>query len=75
MDLYQFGKSIPVRSYEHTPDASRNFPLAVAFLPDGSSVTSGAPRGEVKLWDLISQEHMQSLEHHGRFLIVSIIQS
>lgn len=65
MDLYPFGQSQPIRSFQQPADAAKNFPMTVAFLSDGETVMCGAPRGDVMLWDVRSGELKQSLPHNG----------
>jgi len=65
MDIYEFGNSVPWRSFKQTPDAHRNYPMMTSFLNGGKSVLCGSQGGDVRIWDTASGIHQQTLSHNG----------
>lgn len=66
MAMYTPSQPVPLQTFQHPMDATRNFPLAVAFLQSDQAVVSGAQQGDVIIWDRVTGKHMQTLVHDGK---------
>ncbi|KAG2144066.1 WD40-repeat-containing domain protein [Suillus cothurnatus] len=65
MNLYTLGKKEPLQSFLQPTNTGINFPLGVSFLHRGRAVVCGSQTGSVKIWETLSREHLQTLEHKG----------
>ncbi|KAG2740402.1 WD40 repeat-like protein [Suillus brevipes Sb2] len=65
MNLYALGEKEPLQSFLQPTNTGINFPLGVSFLHRGRAVICGSQTGSVKIWDTLSGEHLQTLEHKG----------
>ncbi|EGO30173.1 hypothetical protein SERLADRAFT_404466 [Serpula lacrymans var. lacrymans S7.9] len=63
IELYPLGQSKLKQSFKYVSDATRNVPLEVAFTHNGQVVLSGAPRGNVPLWETKTGDLIQTLTH------------
>ncbi|KAG1900873.1 WD40-repeat-containing domain protein, partial [Suillus fuscotomentosus] len=63
MNLYTLGKKEPLQSFLQPTNTGINFPLGVSFLHGGRAVVCGSQTGSVKIWETLSGEHLQTLEH------------
>ncbi|KAG2143253.1 hypothetical protein BD769DRAFT_1661689 [Suillus cothurnatus] len=62
MNLYALGEE-PLQSFLQPTNTGINFPLGVSFLHHGRAVICSSQTGSVKIWDTLSGEHLQTLEH------------
>jgi COMPASS component SWD3 len=65
MNLYALGEKEPLQSFLQPTNTGINFPLGVSFLHRGRAVVCGSQTGSVKIWETLSGEHLQTLEHKG----------
>jgi WD40 repeat protein len=65
MNLYALGEKEPLQSFLQPTNTGINFPLGVSFLHRGRAVICGSQTGSVKIWDTLTGEHLQTLEHKG----------
>ncbi|KAG2140874.1 WD40-repeat-containing domain protein [Suillus cothurnatus] len=65
MNLYTLGEKEPLQSFLQPTNTGINFPLGVSFLHRGRAVVCGSQTGSVKIWETLSGEHLQTLEHKG----------
>ncbi|KAG2094667.1 WD40-repeat-containing domain protein, partial [Suillus discolor] len=63
MNLYALGEKEPLQSFLQPTNTGINFPLGVSFLHWGRAVVCGSQMGSIKIWEMLSGEHLQTLEH------------
>ncbi|KAJ8583673.1 WD40 repeat-like protein [Rhizopogon salebrosus TDB-379] len=69
MNLYALGEKEPLQSFLQPTNTGINFPLGVSFLHRGRAVVCGSQTGSVKIWETLSGEHLQTLEHNGLYAL------
>lgn len=72
MNLYTLGEKEPLQSFLQPTNTGINFPLGVSFLHGGRAVVCGSQTGSVKIWETLSGEHLQTLEHKGICIILLV---
>lgn len=70
MDLYVLARSHADQRFTsvRTSPEGLNVPVQVAFLDDGKSVVCGSPEGTVDIFDIVSGDRRQTLDHDGEYI-------